>query len=77
MKGRLAPSEWELPTGFFAWDADVSFVVGGLMNLAWVGTIALFVLVEKTVAKGDWLSRFCGTLLIVWGGANLARLFWG
>ena len=51
--------------------------VGGLMNLAWVGTIALFVLVEKAVAKGDWLSRFCGTLLIVWGGANLARLFWG
>jgi predicted metal-binding membrane protein len=47
------------------------------MNLAWVGTIALFVLVEKAVAKGDWLSRFCGTLLIVWGGANLARLFWG
>ena len=40
--------------------------VGGLMNLAWVGGIALFVLVEKAVAKGDWLSRLCGTLLIVW-----------
>jgi predicted metal-binding membrane protein len=48
--------------------------VGGLMNLGWVGAVALFVLVEKAVAKGDWLSRLCGTLLIVWGGANLARL---
>jgi len=47
------------------------------MNLAWVGTIALFVLVEKAVAKGYWSSRLCGTLLIVWGGANLFRLFWG
>ena len=55
---------------------SLSFV-GGLMNLAWVGAIALSVLVEKTVAKDDWLSRLCGTLLIVWGGANLARFLWG
>jgi predicted metal-binding membrane protein len=32
---------------------SLSFV-GGLMNLAWVGAIALFVLVEKVVATGDW-----------------------
>jgi predicted metal-binding membrane protein len=54
---------------------SLSFV-GGVMNLAWVGAIALFVLVEKVVAKGDWVSRLCGTLLIVWGGANLARFLW-
>jgi predicted metal-binding membrane protein len=48
--------------------------VGGLMNLAWVGAIALFVLVEKAMPGGDRLSPLCGTLLIVWGGIILARL---
>jgi predicted metal-binding membrane protein len=48
--------------------------VGGLMNLAWVGAIALFILLEKTMPWGDWMSRFGGALLVVWGVANLARV---
>lgn len=48
--------------------------VGGLMNLAWVSAIALFVLVEKTMPGGDWVSRLCGTLLIVWGAGRLVRV---
>jgi predicted metal-binding membrane protein len=48
--------------------------VGGLMNLAWVGAIALFVLVEKAMPGGDRISRFSGSLLIVWGGAILFKL---
>jgi predicted metal-binding membrane protein len=46
--------------------------VGGLMNFAWVGAIALFVLMEKTMPWGDWMSRLGGALLVVWGVANLA-----
>ena len=43
--------------------------VGGLMNLAWVGAIALFVLVEKAMPGGDRISRVTGALVIIWGGA--------
>jgi predicted metal-binding membrane protein len=48
--------------------------VGGLMNLAWVGAIALFVLVEKTMPGGDWVSRLGGLSLIAWGADNLVRI---
>jgi predicted metal-binding membrane protein len=50
--------------------------VGGLMNLAWVGAIALFVLMEKTMPWGDWMRRLGGGLLVVWGVANLTRIIW-
>jgi predicted metal-binding membrane protein len=52
---------------------SLSFV-GGLMNLAWVGAVALFVPVEKAVTNGDWVSRLCGLLLIVWGAASLIQI---
>jgi len=48
--------------------------VGGLMSLTWVGAIALFVLVEKTMPWGDWISRIGGVLLVVWGVTNLIRM---
>ena len=48
--------------------------VGGLMSLAWVGAIALFVLVEKTMPYGDWISRLGGVFLVVWGVGNLVRM---
>jgi predicted metal-binding membrane protein len=48
--------------------------VGGLMNLAWVGAIALFVLVEKTMPAGDWTSGLGGLLLFVWGARGLFRM---
>jgi predicted metal-binding membrane protein len=48
--------------------------VGGLMNLAWVGAIALLVLLEKTIPGGDRLSRLTGVLLIVWGVGCLVRM---
>jgi predicted metal-binding membrane protein len=48
--------------------------VGGLMSLTWVGAITLFVLLEKTMPGGDWMSRFSGVLLVVWGVTNLIRM---
>ena len=44
------------------------------MSLARVASIALFLLTEKTVPWGDWMSRLGGALLVVWGVANLARV---
>jgi len=55
------------------WMLMALLFVGGLMSLTWVGAIALFVLVEKTM-WGDWISRIGGALLVVWGVINLIRM---
>ncbi len=41
--------------------------VGGVMNLLWVAALAVFILLEKAVARGPWLSRVAGLALILWG----------
>jgi predicted metal-binding membrane protein len=41
--------------------------VAGVMNLLWIAAIAVFVLVEKVVPKGDLIGRFAGAALIVAG----------
>jgi predicted metal-binding membrane protein len=37
--------------------------VGGVMNLIWIGAIALLVLVEKTLPWGGRMSRITGIVL--------------
>jgi predicted metal-binding membrane protein len=44
----------------------VLFAVG-VMNLAWVGVVAIFVLLEKMNTGGAWLTRAAGGVLIVAG----------
>ncbi len=46
---------------------------GGVMNLVWIGGIALYVLIEKLAPAGHWIGRFSGVLLILWGSALLIR----
>lgn len=46
--------------------ASAAFV-GGVMNLAWIAGIALFVAVEKLVPAGHVASRIAGALLVAWG----------
>ncbi len=41
--------------------------VGGVMNLLWVAMIGGYVLLEKTLPGGRWLSRLGGLLLLAWG----------
>ena len=45
--------------------------VGGVMNLLWVALIAAFVLAEKTLPHGEWLSYAAGAALISWGSWTL------
>ncbi len=47
---------------------------GGVMNLFWIAGIALFVLLEKTVPAGHWLSYASGVILLAWSAAILAPL---
>jgi predicted metal-binding membrane protein len=49
--------------------------LGGVMNLYWIAGIALFVLFEKTVPAGHWLSYASGIALLVWGAGLLATAF--
>jgi predicted metal-binding membrane protein len=45
--------------------------VGGVMNVAWIALISLFVLAEKILGTRRWVSRLSGILLITWGIATL------
>jgi len=56
------------------WMLMALLFVGGVMSIAWIGAIALFVLLEKTVPWGDRMSRLGGVLLFVWGAISLVRL---
>jgi predicted metal-binding membrane protein len=44
------------------------------MNLAWIGGLALFVLIEKLAPAGHWIGRGAGALLVAWGAATLLSL---
>jgi predicted metal-binding membrane protein len=54
------------------WMLMALLFVGGLMNLAWIAAIALFVLVEKTLPWGGRVGRIAGIALAAWGAATLA-----
>jgi predicted metal-binding membrane protein len=45
---------------------------GGVMNFAWIGGIALYILIEKTIPAAHWLSRAFGLGLLFAGAATLA-----
>jgi predicted metal-binding membrane protein len=46
--------------------------VGGVMNLLWIAAIAVFVLLEKTIAIGDVSGKFAGAAMILVGALSLA-----
>jgi predicted metal-binding membrane protein len=56
------------------WLLMLLLFVGGVMNLAWIAGIALFVLVEKLSPAGHWIGKAAGVALILWGGVVLAGL---
>lgn len=49
------------------WALMALLFVAGVMNLVWVAAIATFVLVEKVVPGGRWISRVSGGLFVVAG----------
>jgi predicted metal-binding membrane protein len=42
------------------------FVVG-IMNVAWWVALMIFAWAEKTSARGIWIARFGGSVLVLWG----------
>ncbi len=55
------------------WSLMLLLFVLGVMNLAWVAVLAVFVLAEKVAARGEALARMGGVLLVGWGVA----VVWG
>ena len=49
------------------WALMALLFVGGVMNLLWVGALALFVLAEKVLPRGVQFGRVGGVVMIVWG----------
>ena len=43
--------------------------VNGVMNVAWMGALTAFVLVEKLAPAHAWTRRFAGVELCAWGVA--------
>lgn len=75
-RGRSAPLRMGLAHGLHClgccWVMMGLLIYGGIMNLAWIGGLALYILLEKTVPAGHWLSRAVGWALIGTGAVTLA-----
>ena len=56
------------------WMLMLLLFVGGVMNVAWIAGIALFVMVEKLAPAGHWIGKVASLVLIVWGAAVLVSL---
>jgi predicted metal-binding membrane protein len=54
------------------WFLMALLFVAGVMNLAWVAAVAIYVAFEKLLPPNQWLSRAAGVGLIVSGGLVLA-----
>jgi predicted metal-binding membrane protein len=55
------------------WALMLLLFVGGVMNLWWIGALAIFVLLEKLAPLGAQAGRLSGLLLVAAGLWNLAR----
>ncbi|MBA5635506.1 DUF2182 domain-containing protein [Duganella sp. LX20W] len=53
------------------WALMLLLFVGGVMNLAWIAGLAVYVLVEKLAPAGHWISRATGVVFVAWGVATL------
>jgi predicted metal-binding membrane protein len=49
------------------WALMILLFVLGVMNLVWVAVLAIFVLVEKVLSRGEAISAIGGIILIAWG----------
>jgi predicted metal-binding membrane protein len=57
------------------WVLMALLFVAGVMNLLWVAVIALFVMAEKILPRGDLIGHVAGIALVTAGIALMARLW--
>ena len=49
------------------WALMILLFVLGVMNLVWVGFLAVFVLAEKVAKRGEAISTIGGVVMVIWG----------
>ena len=57
------------------WVLMALLFVAGVMNLLWVAVIALFVMAEKSLPRGELLGRVTGVALVAAGVGLMARVW--
>ncbi len=66
--GQIGAMRMGLEHGAFCigccWALMALLFVGGIMNLLWIAGLAIFVLVEKIVPRGEWVARAAGLACI-------------
>lgn len=71
-KGRAGAIRMGVHHGFYClgccWLLMALLFVLGVMNLAWIAVLTIFVLAEKVIPAGLMLGRIAGLFLIAWGG---------
>jgi predicted metal-binding membrane protein len=50
------------------WVLMLLLFVGGVMNLVWIAGLAVLVLLEKLLPRGEWVARAAGGLMLAAGG---------
>jgi predicted metal-binding membrane protein len=54
------------------WALMLLLFAGGVMSLAWIAGLTVWVLAEKLLPAGLWLGRAAGLVLIAWGSWKIA-----
>jgi predicted metal-binding membrane protein len=57
------------------WALMLLLFVGGVMNLLWVAALAVVVLAQKLLPRGEWVARFGGLALVLCGVLIAAQPF--
>ena len=69
--GRIGAFKMGLIHGTFClgccWFLMALLFYGGVMNLLWIGGLALFVLIEKLAPRADIIGKLMGAVLLIWG----------
>ena len=75
-RGALGPLRMGVEHGVYClgccWMMMALLFYGGVMNLAWIGGLALFILFEKNVPPGHWITIAAGGALLLAGAVALA-----
>jgi predicted metal-binding membrane protein len=73
--GPLGALRMGLEHGLFCigccWVLMALLFVGGIMNVLWIGVLALFVILEKLAPHGPTFARLGGIVLLAWGATTL------
>jgi predicted metal-binding membrane protein len=55
------------------WALMILLFVGGVMNLFWIATLGILVLLEKVMPFGQIIARLAGALFVVAGAWTLIQ----